>query len=137
MIKLLKKWARKILKDEFDKINAERESARKDYLDAVSKYNDRSNEIVDKNNQITILEKQNKNLQERIDIMEKYYGLHEEPTMEEKIQIRIDLKIHDLELRNAELFNQVTSLYPSLYQNQQRYLLAYSPLYNQYMPHHF
>ena len=126
MTKLLKKWARKILKDEFDKINAEYESERKDYLDAVSKCNDRSREIVDKTNQIAILEKKNRDLQERIDIMEKYYGLHEEPTKEEKIQIRINLKIHDLELRNVELSNQIVSLY----QSQQQCLLAY-------LPHHF
>lgn len=133
MIKLLKKWARKILKDEFDKINAEYESKRKDYLDAVSKCNDRSREIIDKNNQIAFLEKKNKNLQERVDIMEKYYGLHEEPTKEEKIQIRIDLKIHDLELRNVELSNQIASLC----QSQQQCLLAYLPSYGQFMPHHF
>ena len=131
MIKFLKKWAKKILKDEFDKINTEWESERNDYFDAVSKYNDRSKEIIDKNNQITILEKMNKDLQERIDIMEKYYGLHEEPTAEEKIQIRIDLKIHDLELRNAELFNQITCLY----QSQRQYSLVYSPLYWQYAIH--
>lgn len=133
MIKLLKKWARKILKDEFDKINAERESERKDYFDAVSKYVDHSKEILDKNDQITILEKKNEDLQARVDIMEKYYGLHEEPTTEEKIQIRIDLKIHDLELRNAELFNQITSLYG----NASRYLGSYSPLYGQYIMHGF
>lgn len=131
MIKLLKKWARKILKDELDKMNTEYESKRQDYFDVVSKYNNRSQEIIDKNDQITILEKKNKDLQERVDIMEKYYALHEEPTTEEKIQIRIDLKIHDLELRNAELFNQITSLY----ENRSRYLWSYSQLYNQQMLH--
>lgn len=133
MIKLLKKWARKILKDEIDKINDERESSRKDYFDLVSTFNNHAKEILDKNNQITILEKKNKDLQERIDIMEKYYGLHEEPTTEEKIQIRIDLKIHDLELRNAELSNQLACLY----QNQRRYTWLYSPLYDRYVLHPF
>ena len=131
MIKLLKKWARKILKDEFDKINAERESERKDYFDMVSKYDNYSKEMLDKNRQITILEKKNEDLQARVDIMEKYYGLHEEPTTEEKIQIRIDLKIHDLELRNAELFNQITFLYG----NGSRCLWSCPSLYGQYMTH--
>ena len=65
----------------------------------------RNKSDMEKLSQINDLETQNQklkgeidDLQQKIKIMEKYYDLDKEPTDEEKIKIRIDLKVHELEM---------------------------------------
>lgn len=46
-------------------------------------------------------------LQSKIDILYEYYDMDEEPSQEIKTKIRINERIHDLELENIELRNNV------------------------------
>lgn len=117
MIKILKMIARRILKDDLAKMKSDYEITENDhykqYNEAVRENCEKQKELIEKESEIKELSQKNMDLQSRIEIMEKYYGLHEEPTMEEKVQIRIDLKIHDLEQANIKLNNQITSFYSS------------------------
>ena len=46
-------------------------------------------------------------LQSKIDILHEYYDMDEEPSQEIKTKMRINERIHDLELENIELRNNV------------------------------
>ena len=46
-------------------------------------------------------------LQSKIDILYEYYDMDEEPSQEIKTKMRINERIHDLELENIELRNNV------------------------------
>ena len=49
--------------------------------------------------ELKTIEEVSKNLSAENEIMRKYYRLDSEPTDEEKIKIRIDLRIHELEMQ--------------------------------------
>lgn len=49
------------------------------------------------------LQKKNEELQHRIDILYAYYNVNGEPTQDERTKIRIDLRVHELEMENLEL----------------------------------
>ena len=42
-------------------------------------------------------------LQHKIDILYAYYDINKDPTQEERTKIRLDLRVHDLEMENLEL----------------------------------
>lgn len=48
-----------------------------------------------------------RNLQSKIDILHEYYDMDKEPSQEIKTKMRINERIHDLELENIELRNNV------------------------------
>ena len=95
---IIKKIANKILKTEMDELKQKIEKQRKEYYELIQeRTNDAAKEakyleeIKSKNDQI-------KKLTDENDLLKKYYHLDSEPTDQEKIQMRIDLKIHDLEM---------------------------------------
>lgn len=49
------------------------------------------------------LQKKNDELQHKIDILYAYYSIDGEPTQEERTKIRLDLRVHELEMENLEL----------------------------------
>lgn len=49
------------------------------------------------------LQKKNDELQHKIDILYAYYDIQKEPTQEERTKIRLDLRVHELEMENLEL----------------------------------
>lgn len=49
-------------------------------------------------------------LQMKIDLLHKYYNSDEEPSQEIKTKMRIDERVHDLELENIELRNYIRLL---------------------------
>lgn len=103
--KIIKKIARKILKNEIDELKQKLKKQEDEYNEALTEHaNDRAKTAKDladlKSCRETI-----KQLTSENEILKKYYHLDSEPTDEEKIKIRIDLKNHDLEMQlvQAEL----------------------------------
>jgi len=123
---IIKKIANKILKTEIDELKQKIEEQRKENYELIQeRANDAAKdakhleEIRSKNNLI-------KKLTDENDLLKKYYHLDSEPTDQEKIQIHIDLKIHDLEMAliqeriKAFAFERprylITNPYSSIYQ---------------------
>ncbi len=103
---MLKRIARKILKKEIEELKNNYDNARKDYVDLVNKYEAQADErIKDLQDVIDKQKAQNEAMQKLADeneILKKYYDLDSEPTDEQKTKIRIDLRIHDLEMQLIE-----------------------------------
>lgn len=102
---ILKKIAKRILKDEIDELKQKLKKQEDEYYESLKERSeDRAKTAKDladlKTCRETIKQLTNEN-----EILKKYYHLDSEPTDEEKIKIRIDLKIHDLEMQliQAEL----------------------------------
>ena len=74
-------------------------------------------EIREKDTLIESLNSKIKSLNSKIDILHKYYDIDKEPTQEVKTAMRIDERIHDLELENIRL-NSYISCLSSINQNQ-------------------
>jgi len=107
---LLKKIAKRILKNEIEKLKQENETLKQEN-EALSKehwesINEHAKKEYELTRQIESIKKESKNIEEASknlsaenEIMRKYYRLDSEPTDEEKIKIRIDLRIHELEMQ--------------------------------------
>lgn len=67
-----------------------------DYLEAHT-------EIENQKKKVEELQKKNDELQHKIDILYAYYDIQKEPTQEERTKIRLDLRVHELEMENLEL----------------------------------
>jgi len=96
---ILKKIAKRILKNEIDELKQALKEERDKYFESLKeRANDQEKTAKDladlKSCHETI-----KQLTDENEILKKYYHLDSEPTDEEKIKIRIDLKIHDLEMQ--------------------------------------
>lgn len=96
---ILKKIASKILKNEIDELKQKLKKQEDEYYDVLKECADNqaktAKDLADlKSSHETI-----KQLTSENEILKKYYHLDSEPTDEEKIKIRIDLKIHDLEMQ--------------------------------------
>lgn len=96
---ILKKIARKILKNEINELKQKLEKQEDEYYEVLKECADNqaktAKDLADlKSSHDTI-----KQLTSENEILKKYYHLDSEPTDEEKIKIRIDLKIHDLEMQ--------------------------------------
>ena len=74
--------------------------------------------IRDKDTLIESLNSKIESLNSKIDILHKYYDIDKEPTQEVKTAMRIDERIHDLELENIRL-NSYISCLSSIDKNQQ------------------
>lgn len=96
---IIKKIAKRILKDEINELKqALKKESDKYYESLKERAEDQaktSKDLADlKSCRETIEQLKSEN-----EILKKYYHLDSEPTDEEKIKIRIDLKIHDLEMQ--------------------------------------
>lgn len=103
---LLKKLARKILAVEIIELKDEKTRLYTDYCKSINERMDKQRENIHDmeklRNEIEAYKKQVKDLTDQNEIMRKYYELDKDPSDEEKIKIRIDLKIHDLEMQLLE-----------------------------------
>lgn len=96
---ILKKIAKRILKDEIDELKqALKKESDKYYESLKERANDQKKTAKDLEN-LKSCHETIKQLTSENEILKKYYHLDSEPTDEEKIKIRIDLKIHDLEMQ--------------------------------------
>ena len=102
----LKKIARKILANEIKEMKDEKAHLYSDYCKAINermdKQKENSHDLEKLRKEIEAYKKQIKDLTDKNEIMSKYYELDKDPSDEEKIKIRIDLKIHDLEMQLLE-----------------------------------
>ena len=96
---ILKKIASKILKNEIDDLKQKLKKQEDEYYEVLKeRANDQEKIEKDLENLRSKCEAI-KQLTEENEMLRKYYRLDSEPTDEEKIKIRIDLKIHDLEMQ--------------------------------------
>ena len=112
---MLKKIARWILKDETNLLKAQYNDARENHLEAEKRNSQLQSEIKElkEANQKLIDEK--RDLEGKVLIMSQFYHLDQEPTDEEKLKIRIDLRIHELEMQilkdKLDMLNRERSYY--------------------------
>lgn len=100
---MLKKIARRILKNEIEKLKQENEKLSKEHWDSIREHAEKDCELTKQieslKEKLKTVEEVSNNLSAENEIMRKYYHLDSEPTDEEKIKIRIDLRTHDLEMQ--------------------------------------
>lgn len=60
-------------------------------------------EVEEQKKKVEELQKKNDELQHKIDILYAYYDIQKDPTQEERTKIRLDLRVHELEMENLEL----------------------------------
>ena len=103
---MLKKIARRILKNEIEELKNRYNQRDKEHWDAIQENADK---ILSLQKEINTLKEVKQKLTEekddmemRIAIMSQYYDLNREPTDEEKMKIRLDLKVHELEMQNLK-----------------------------------
>ena len=96
---ILKKIAKRILKDEINELKQELKKESDKYYESLKeRTEDQAKTAKDLADLKSCRETINQLTSEN-EILKKYYHLDSEPTDEEKIKIRIDLKIHDLEMQ--------------------------------------
>lgn len=100
---MLKKIARRVLKNEIEKLKQENETLSKEHWESINEHAKKEHELIKQiesiKGELKTIEEASKNLSAENEIMRKYYRLNSEPTDEEKIKIRIDLRIHELEMQ--------------------------------------
>ena len=96
---ILKKIAKRILKDEIDKLKQSLKEERDKYFESLTERADDQAKTAKDLADLKSCHETIKQLTSENEILKKYYHLDSEPTDEEKIKIRIDLKIHDLEMQ--------------------------------------
>lgn len=96
---IFKKIAKRILKDEIDELKQAITEARDKYYESLKERADDQAKTAKDLADLKSCHDTIKQLTSENEILKKYYHLDSEPTDEEKIKIRIDLKIHDLEMQ--------------------------------------
>ena len=96
---ILKKIAKRILKDEIDELKQSLKEERDKYFESLTERADDQAKTAKYLADLKSCHDTIKQLTSENEILKKYYHLDSEPTDEEKIKIRIDLKIHDLEMQ--------------------------------------
>ena len=119
-VRVLKKIARRILKNEIEKLKQENKILSKEHWDSINEHAKKEYELTRQIESIkeksNIIEEALKNLSAENEIMRKYYRLDSEPTDEEKIKIRIDLRIHELEMQIIkERIESLKRIQPAIY----------------------
>lgn len=117
-MKLLKKLARKILKDELKEQKQEHDKLYSEYLSLSTEYSESQKKYAANLNttyeNIKTLDDRNKQLEEESIILRKYYHLDEEPSEDIQLKIRTNLKIHELETQilnmRIDLQNVLTTM---------------------------
>ena len=99
-----------IRKKEYKELKGKLESAKGDasyyknmYEVFENHYMKANTEIENQKKQVEELQKKNEELQHKIDILFAYYDINKDPTQEERTKIRLDLRVHELEMENLEL----------------------------------
>lgn len=99
-----------IRKSEYEELKRKLESAKGDasyyknmYEVFENHYMKANTEIENQKKQVEELQKKNEELQHKIDILFAYYDINKDPTQEERTKIRLDLRVHELEMENLEL----------------------------------
>ena len=99
-----------IRKREYEGLKRKLESAEGDashyknmYESYENNYMKANTEIENQKKKVEELQKKNEELQHKIDILYAYYDINKEPTQEERTKIRLDLRVHELEMENLEL----------------------------------
>lgn len=96
---ILKKIAKRILKDEIDELKQTIKEESDKYYESLKERADDQEKTAKDLADLKSCHETIKQLTSENEILKKYYHLDSEPTDEEKIKIRIDLKIHDLEMQ--------------------------------------
>lgn len=96
---ILKKIAKRILKDEIDELKQNIKEERDKYFESLRERADDQAKTAKDLEDLKSCHETIRQLTSENEILKKYYHLDSEPTDEEKIKIRIDLKIHDLEMQ--------------------------------------
>ena len=99
-----------IKKKEYEELKGQLESAKssasyykKIYDMYKNDYREESAEVENQKKKVEELQKKNDELQHKIDILYAYYDIQKDPTQEERTKIRLDLRVHELEMENLEL----------------------------------
>ena len=96
---ILKKIAKRILKDEINELKQELKKESDKYYESLKERAEDQAKTAKNLADLKSCRETIKQLTSENEILKKYYHLDSEPTDEEKIKIRIDLKIHDLEMQ--------------------------------------
>lgn len=96
---IFKKIAKRILKDEIDELKQAIKEERDKYYESLKERADDQAKTAKDLADLKSCHETIEQLTSENEILKKYYHLDSEPTDEEKIKIRIDLKIHDLEMQ--------------------------------------
>ena len=96
---ILKKIASKILRSEIDELKQKLKKRENEYYESLKERADDQTKTAKDLADLKSCHETIKQLTDENEILRKYYHLDSEPTDEEKIKIRIDLKIHDLEMQ--------------------------------------
>lgn len=96
---ILKKIANKILKNEIDELKQKLKKQEDEYYESLKERAEDQAKTTKDLADLKSCRETIKQLKSENEILKKYYHLDSEPTDEEKIKIRIDLKIHDLEMQ--------------------------------------
>lgn len=96
---IFKKIAKKILKDEIDELKQELKEKSDKYYESLNERADDQAKTAKYLADLKSCRETIEQLTSENEVLKKYYHLDSEPTDEEKIKIRIDLKIHDLEMQ--------------------------------------
>ena len=121
---ILKKIASKILKNEIDELKQKLKKQEDEYYESLKERADDQAKTAKDLADLKTCRETIKQLTSENEILKKYYHLDSEPTDEEKIKIRIDLKIHDLEMQLIQ--ERIMSLELSQLSTRQLY---YSSMY--------
>ena len=127
----------KKLKSEIERLK-ERNSDLKAELKCKEKYIEQVNkEVNDKNEKIQNLEKENEKVKKERDavvwendILYQYYDLKKDPTQEQKTAVRINKRVHELEMENVELRQQLRNILDAQLRKAQLEMSYGSPLLN-------
>lgn len=99
-----------IRKKEYEELKEKLESAKsnasyykKIYDMYKNDYREESAEVENQKKKVEELQKKNEELQHKIDILYAYYDIQKDPTQEERTKIRLDMRVHELEMENLEL----------------------------------
>lgn len=99
-----------IRKKEYEELKERLESAKHNESHYKKMYNiykkdcmTANTEVENQKKKVEELQKKNEELQHKIDILFAYYDINKDPTQEERTKIRLDLRVHELEVENLEL----------------------------------
>lgn len=99
-----------IRKKEYEALKEKKEHAfrERDYYEGKSETWENNwiklnNKYEEEKKKVEELQRKNEELQHKIDILYAYYDINKDPTQEERTKIRLDLRVHELEMENLEL----------------------------------
>ena len=99
-----------IRREEYEALKEKKEYAfrERDYYEGKSETWENNwiklnNKYEEEKQKVEELQKKNEELQHKIDILYAYYDINKDPTQEERTKIRLDLRVHELEMENLEL----------------------------------